>query len=234
MQVFEDEHGRVGGRQGHQEPLPGGEVLLAGRLGGLQSDQGTKALPEPRRVGVVVCDHGIELGAGHGRRIGLHDPRLGLDDLAECPERDPFPVRQAASLPPAHAIGHGVDVRAQLGDQPALAHARLADDRDQLDGAVPDRPFERVSEEPHLRVPADQEADRRPGDVGPEPCPGSHGAPDRDGLRAAFDHGGVEGLVVEDPLGGSVRRLGHDDPAFWRDRLEARGDVRHIADDDAS
>ena len=130
--------------------------------------------------------------------------------------------------------GIGIDERAQLGDQPALAHARLPDDRDQPDRAVPDRPFERVPEEPHLRIPADQWAGRRPGDVGPEARPGRHGAPDRDGLGPALDRGGVEGLVVEDPLGGSVRRLGHDDPAFRRDGLEAGSDVRHVADDDAS
>ena len=234
MQVLEHEHGRVGRGQGHQEPLPGSEVLLARRLGGAESDQWTKALPEPWSVGVVVCDHGIELGSGQRRRIGLQDPGLSLDDLAECPERDPFPIRQAASLPPADAIGYGVEERAQLGNQPALAHTRLPDDRDQPDRAVPDRPFERVLEKPQLRIPADQWAGRRPGDVGPESRPGSDGAPDRDGLGPALDRGEVEGLIVEDPLGGSVRRLGHDDPAFRRDGLEAGSDVRHIADDDAS
>ena len=65
-------------------------------------------------------------------RVGLVDSGVRLHDLSERPERDPVPVGQAAALPPGHELRQAVDVCAELGDQPTLPDARLADDRDEL------------------------------------------------------------------------------------------------------
>ena len=66
-------------------------------------------------------------------------PGLGLDDLAQCPERHAVAVRQAAALAPREPGRRARDVGEQLADHPALADAGLADDRDELDVACPRR-----------------------------------------------------------------------------------------------
>ena len=66
-------------------------------------------------------------------RILLVDPSLRLHDLAERPERDSFPVGEAATLPPGNEVGIRVDdLREELVDEAALADARDADERDEL------------------------------------------------------------------------------------------------------
>ena len=81
---------------------------------------------------------------------------LRLDDLAERPEGDPLAVGQAAALPPAAELRLRLDVGEQLGDEPALAHARLADDRDQLHRTLLRSPLESPDQKRLLELPADE------------------------------------------------------------------------------
>ena len=102
-------------------------------------------LLDPCRLGLVRDD--AANGIRHFRRrligaIGLEYPGLGFDDLGERPQRDALPVRQATALTPADEVRIGVDVMEELEDEPALADARFADERDELDDAVASRPFE--------------------------------------------------------------------------------------------
>jgi hypothetical protein len=99
---------------------------------------------------VAPVRHRARACATHGRvragskprrfveRVGLKDPALGLDDLAEGPEGDPFAVRQAAALAPPDQPRPLIDVVEKLGAETALADPRLADQRDQL---ARDRPL---------------------------------------------------------------------------------------------
>ena len=143
-----------------EEPAPGGEQLLAlGRGGGLDPEQRQQPLAEPRALG-ALGKHRVELRRRDLGRVGLQDPGVGLDDLAERPEGDPLAVRQAPALPPGDELGPGVDVGAELGDDPALAEPGLADDRDELDRVGGDGLVEDALQERQVDLPADERACR--------------------------------------------------------------------------
>ena len=92
VQVLEHQHrGSVLG-QVFQEGPPGCEVLLAGSLGSFQANQGAESLAEPWGIWVGIRDSRVDPLAGCLRRVGLQDPDLGFDDLAEGPERHGVPV----------------------------------------------------------------------------------------------------------------------------------------------
>ena len=173
VDVLEHEHGRTGRGDGLEEPPPRGEQLLplCGR-GGLYADQGSQPLLQPLPVRLGFRDRRVELGDGFLRRVGLQDPGLSLHDLAERPERDPLSVRQAPAQPPRDAIGQGLDMPRELGDQAALPDPRLAHHRGQLHRGVPPGPGEGFPQGRHFRLPTDQRGAVRPGQPGGEPSPG--------------------------------------------------------------
>ncbi len=212
VQILEDEHRWVALGDRLQEPPPGGEVLLPPGLGSLHPEEGTQALAEPGGVGVGIGNGGVELGGGRLRGVGLQDPRLGLHDLPESPERDPVPVGQAPPLAPAHQVQPVLDEGEQFGHHPGLADPGLAHDGDQVDGGVPHAALEGPGEEVPLKVPPDQRRGEHPGEIGAEPGPGGHCVPQRDRGNLAFERHRRHGLVVEDVLGGQVGALTHRDP----------------------
>ncbi len=132
VEVLEHDDGRMLIRDVLEESSPGGEQLLA--IGGgcrLDPEQRQEPLAEPGPLGSFGQNH-LELRGRDLEGIRLEDPSMGLEDLTEGPERDPIAIWQAAALTPGHEVRPAVEVGAQLGDDPALAQARLADDRDQL------------------------------------------------------------------------------------------------------
>ena len=66
------------------------------------------------------------------RVVVLVDSRLGLDDLAERPERHSVPVREAAAVTPRDDLLVVLDDLAKLCNEPALADPRDADERHEL------------------------------------------------------------------------------------------------------
>jgi hypothetical protein len=71
---------------------------------------------------------------------------VGLDDLAERPERDAVSVGQAPSLAPRdELLPLVVDVGEELGDHAALADPRLAHDRHELARAIAHRALEQTA-----------------------------------------------------------------------------------------
>ena len=88
-----------------QEPPPSREqLLLRGDLARLDPEQGEQPCPQPRQV--VGCGQDrIQFRGRNVLRVRLEDSRMGLHDLAQRPERDPLPVRQAAALPPRDQLG---------------------------------------------------------------------------------------------------------------------------------
>ena len=132
VQVLEHEHGRVPLGDVLEEPSPRGEQLLAfGGGGRLDPEQRQQPLAEPGAL-VPLGEHRLELALRDVGRVGLQDPGVGLHDLPERPERDALPVREASTLAPGDELGLGVDVGAELGDDPALAEPRFAHHRDEL------------------------------------------------------------------------------------------------------
>ena len=88
-----------------EEPPPGGErLLLRGRLARVDPDQRQQPRPQPRPRRRPRAATALELRGGVVRRVGLEDPGVRLDDLAQRPERDPLAVGQAAALPPADEL----------------------------------------------------------------------------------------------------------------------------------
>ena len=125
-----------------------------------------------------------EFLGGDRRGVGLQDPGVGLEDLAQGPERDPLAVRQAAALAPGDEAGLRVGVRAELGDEAALAHAGLAHDRDETHRVGGHALVEEALEERQIDLAANERAAVGAGDVGTETGAGRGGLehPDRLGL----------------------------------------------------
>src|SRR5438045_2016638 len=71
------------------------------------------------------------------------DPRRGLDHLGDRPVGDALAVREAAAGQDGDAVGD----RRELADEPALAHAGLAVDGEELGAAVADGAVEGVLEQ---------------------------------------------------------------------------------------
>ena len=133
VQVLEHEHRGSRGGKTLEITAPGREGLLPlYRRAASMPTSGASRWSSHCRSASSRRDRSLELRRRHFRRVGLEDRRLPLHDLAERPEGDSLSVRETASLAPADDLQLRVHVGEELGDQAALAHARLADDRDQL------------------------------------------------------------------------------------------------------
>ncbi len=111
--------------------------------------------------------------------------------------------------------------------QAGLAHAGLAEEERQVRAAGADGGGERVAEEPHLGVAADE------GDAGAGPLPGLDqrldGGPRLDGLVPPPDLDRPEVLVAEHRGGAGVGVGADDHLAGLGRRLEPGGGVHHVA-----
>jgi hypothetical protein len=126
VQVFEDQHQWALGGERLEKVSPGeegfGPAVLPGAIAARKADERTKVLLYP--VGLlIVAKHLADrraqfLGSVCGG-IGLEDPCLRLEDLAQCPERHPCAIRNAATLTPGDS-GRSLP---ELMQQPRLADA---------------------------------------------------------------------------------------------------------------
>ena len=103
-----------------------------------------------------VSDSRLELLNGLVRAIGFEDARLGLDDLAQRPERDSLPVGKTATLPPADPLRPVVQPTPELSHEPRLPHSRLARDRDELNGLLSDGAGIGILEKDEVVLPPDE------------------------------------------------------------------------------
>src|SRR5439155_6745415 len=85
-------------------------------------------------------------------RVVVVDPGGGLDHLGERPVRDPLAIGEAA----AGQHDGALDSLDELACEAALADARLAVDRDEMDAAVAHGPRQRDPEQLELRLAADE------------------------------------------------------------------------------
>ena len=232
VQVLEDEHRLPLLRPALEQPPPGRERLLLRRGLTPRADQREQARLEPGEVGIVRRQGLLELRLHLLGEVGLEDPALGLDDLAERPEGDPLPVGKAAALTPADESGPLLDVREELGAEAALADSRLADDCHELAGALLRGALEGADQERLLELAADERGRVRAGDVSSEPRASRERAVEGERLRLALDHHGVELLVLEDALGRSIGRLRDGDAVDGCGALQAGGGVDDVPGDD--
>ena len=138
MDVLEHQDRRVDLGDRLEERPPGGEELLAlGARAGIDPHERPEALAQPIAVG--SGGYGlIDLRARDLGIVGLEDPGLGLDDLAQRPERHPIAIRQAATLAPGELRRPSLGMSEEFGDDPALSDPWLPDHGDELDRARSD------------------------------------------------------------------------------------------------
>ena len=129
-----------------------------------------------------AVDHRDELLLGRRRVVGLENPGVRLDDLAERPEADALAVGERAALPPGDELGVGLGDLEQLGDEAALADPGHADERDELRGLLSPRARERVGEQAALALAADERRPQPLLDVAAEARAGGDRLPDPDRL----------------------------------------------------
>ena len=232
VQVFDDDDsGTVRGDRFH-EALPGGEGLFAGfGLAGVDSEQREQSRPQP----VALLDLRkccVELRGRRLRRIGLEDPGVRLDQLAERPERDPLAVRQAATLTPSDQLGTPVEVARKLRTEPALADPGLAHERHELDGRVARAPNEQALEERLLDFTTDEQRLLGPDQVRAEPRARLDGSVQTKRRTLPLDVHRHKRLVDDDSLGLPERLLRNRHLVHGRGRLNARRRVHDVAGDD--
>ena len=156
---------------------------------------------------------------------------MRLDHLGERPVRDAFAVGQAPALTPVDELGLALDHREELGDEPALADARDADERDELGRSLLRAPAgarprggstsllasdERRSARTWRRRRRSASGPRSPPRRGPAPtCPSP-----RPRSRGSYEIG-----CSRRP----IRRLVDEDPVHRRRRLKTGRRVHHVA-----
>ena len=241
LEIVDDDHG---GR-----PRDGGQVL-SGAPADLPAelrrhDFGHRVL-RPHQA-----EHRREAGA-NGRSLGTEhrtdarvelpkraiaivrggDARVLSHDLHERPIGDPGAVGQAAAAQYVCAVRTG-DAGERLSDEPRLADARVAHDREDVSPAVVADALERFKEHPQLALPADElRAHRRQaagllGDRAAGPLRAERS--DRVGLALGDDR--IAAAVFD---GGPRQRFGEradDDLAAVGRLLEPRRDVHGITRD---
>jgi hypothetical protein len=175
VQVFDHEDERALRRHRLEKRAPGGEGLVAfrGSFALCGSNETRELAFDPRTLGGAReqrLDGRGQLVSRGRRVVGLEDAGVCLDDLAERPQRDAFPVRQAPSLPPVDELRLRIHVLSQLGREPALADARLADERDEVAGTFAQGAHVDLAEHFDLVVPADERRRARRLEVDAEPA----------------------------------------------------------------
>jgi hypothetical protein len=160
------------------------------------------------------------------------DSDLSLHDLAQRPVGDSFTVGQTAALPPANQLGLRVDVCEQLGDEAALSHAGLADDRHQLHQPLPNHPVQSPGHDRQLELTAHARTSMEPTHVAPVPGASGQRPPQGKRPRLALRGNGLELLELEHPVRRAIRLLTQSDRVHRRRGLDARSRVHHVTRDD--
>ena len=232
MQVFEDEHQRPLVRDRLEKAAPCGERLVAPVTGSLVALQPRERPqmplnPGPSAVREETLDGLPQLFARLLGTVGLENAGLGLDDLAESPERDPIPIREGAPVPPVdHPEGPALDGREELEHEAALADSGNAYDRDELGPPFAGDAGERLAQErsscsrPTSAAPATRSTPTRA-------RARRRSRPARAGLALGFD--GIRGLELYGTLGRPVRRLVDEDRPRRRGRLEPGCGIHDVA-----
>ncbi len=133
VEVLEDEHRRALFGEELEEPAPRGELLVARGAGpGFDPEEWQQPFPEPGPLvasGRTSSSLAIATAAGSVSRIPAWPFRISPR------AQNAIPSRTAGSGPVARspAVGCESDMGEELGNEPALAEPRLADDRREFD-----------------------------------------------------------------------------------------------------
>ena len=150
VEVLEHEHERpLRGCRLEQSP-PGRKCLLSlGAFCTFEAHERTRLPRHPFPLLFVLrerLDHRLELLRRGRGVVGLEDPGVRLDDLAQRPEADPLAVGERTALPPGDDLLLGIGDLEQLRHETALADAGNTDERDELRRLLGACPGQRVGE----------------------------------------------------------------------------------------
>ncbi len=233
MDVLEDEDRRMGLGDLLQEGPPRREELVAfGGRADVDADERSKALAKPVAIG-PRRHRVIDLGARNSRIVRLEDARLGLHDLAERPERNAVTVWQAATLAPRQTGLAGLRVGEELGDDPGLPDARLADDGHELNRVRGHALVEQALEQGQVDLAADVGTVVGPGEVDAEAGARGGRLEDPNGLGLAFQDRRRELQVLEDGLRCRVCCEANRHAHLGSHRLDAGRGVDRVAGEEA-
>ena len=154
---------------------------------------------------------------------------MRLQNLAQRPERDPLPVGQAASLAPADELRALVYVAEQLGAQPALATARLADERDQCNRAIARAAIKQALQQRLLHLTPDEQRVARADQVGAETSQRLDRAVQTDGLALSLDLDRRQRLIHKYSLRLPERLLRDGNAADGRHGLDPSCGIHHVS-----
>ena len=252
VDVLEREDERLLARAGLHRRAHGREERLAQLLrvlalhrSGVVGDLDAEEARDERRPALDRLALGLVVAQQEAARVVLdllprllgavlvEDPRVGANHLAERPVHDARAVREAASLAEGRGLLRKVlDALAELVQQARLAHARLADQRDEVRALLAGDPAVQRLHQRQLVVAADQRGGGARADAAGRL--GRHqadGLPRRDRLGLALQVQRVERAVLDLARSGPVGAPAHGDGARATRRLQPRGDVDRVADD---
>jgi hypothetical protein len=162
MEVFEDQNEGPLLGQRLEEPAPRRERLRegAGRMFLVtEADEGREVSCDPAPLGGVGCHHvdrALELLLSLSRPIAFENACLRLHHLAEGPEGEALAVGKGTPLAPGDEVGLLLEHAHELVDEPRLADAGNADERDELYGRLRASPRERVPQDIELASAPDE------------------------------------------------------------------------------
>ena len=233
VQILEHEHrGRLLGDPFH-EPPPRGEPLhltrartsLIGR-----ADEHAKVPQHP--FGVLSRGRlggSTQLRLGLARRVAVQDSGLRLHDLRERPEADALAVRKRTTLPPDDQLAPLGDDLHRLEDEPRLADAGRAHEREELRRLLVQDSLDDLARGRRARGhgrPAEQRASAR--DVDPEARAGLRPPPTLGSARPCPSPARARLAILDRPLGRAIRLLPHENPVHRRRGLQPRRRVHHV------
>src|SRR3954466_668698 len=163
------------------------------------------------------------------RGVGLENPGVGLDDLAQRPEGGPLAVGKRPALPPGDDLLVRVGDLEQFGHQPALSDPRDADESHELRGLLPARVLECVCEQASLALAPHQRRAQLLLDVASEAGPGADCLPHLDRFRLPLRLDRLRLAVIDDVARRAVRPLADEDAVDRRRALQPRGGVDDVA-----
>src|SRR6266550_9270353 len=162
-------------------------------------------------------------------RVRLENAQLGFDDLRHRPVAQALPVGQRPTLAPEDQLRISIDDLKQLGDQPALADPRHADQRHQLRAEVLANAVESAGQDVKLPLTADELRAGPLLDIEAVAGARSDGLPSWNGIRLALRPDRRRVAVFDRVLGGAIGRLSDEDPVDGRRGLEPRRRVDDVS-----
>ena len=133
---------------------------------------------------------------------------------------------------PYENLRQGIDVGIQLGDQTTLADPGLSHDRHELHRRAGNRLLERTTQDPEIDLASHEWGLVPPEQLRTETRARGLRVEETDRLGLTFEFGGRKLHEVEDVSRRFVRPLAHRDTVDWRDALQPRRRVHHVACDE--